>query len=253
MTHLLFSIGYSPWSERARWALDCAGIGYQKVEYLPGVTELRLRALLRRPLGRVTVPVLLVEGAPALDDSLAIARWASAQAPQRLPLGERLEESWALANRLLEAGRVRTTYRALEEPALLKASLPPFLARAGGAGLAVGRVTARHLLRKYPVGAPERCLVEMREALIGLRGLVGGRETIHARFSCADIGAATALAFVSPVPGKDARLSEAARAGWTEPALAEEFADLVAWRDQTYARYRPPPPGVVTPGTSPTA
>lgn len=35
------------------------------------------------------------------------------------------------------------------------------------------------------------------------------------------------------------RLGPATRAVWTQPALAAEFADLLAWRDGLYAAHRP--------------
>ncbi|MEO1267147.1 MAG: glutathione S-transferase N-terminal domain-containing protein [Myxococcota bacterium] len=236
--HTFYAIGYSPWSERARWALDHGSIAYHPIVFTPTLTDIRLRAALRRPLGRITVPVLFLTDGTVLEESLEIVRWVSRQDPERLPLGDSTDEVCAIANRLLEAGRVRTTHRALRDDALMKASLPSFMAPLGGAGVAIGRPIARRLLIKYPVGTEEACLEQMIEALEELRARIDGRSTIHRQFSCTDIMAATALAFVQPAPGPWAKLNETARQGWTEPELAERFADLLEWRDRLYQSYR---------------
>lgn len=233
-----YSIAYSPWSERARWALQAAQIPFQNVAFVPTVTDARLRLALRRPLGRLTVPVLFVDGGPALDDSLDIARWASQQAPERLPFGQQTQALWQTASRLLEASRIRTTWRALDDEALLRANLPTPLRKAGPLGLRVGKLVARKLLKKYPAGSREACLDTMRQCLQELRPAVEGKKTIEGQFSVADIAVATSLAMVQPAPGRWARLSDTARRGWTEPALAQEFAELLAWRDQLYRDHR---------------
>ena len=65
----------SPWSERARWALDHHGIAYRSVEHVPFIPERRLRRMLRAPQTRVTVPVLL-HGTAVLTESWDIAVFA---------------------------------------------------------------------------------------------------------------------------------------------------------------------------------
>src|SRR5689334_2779086 len=74
-TPTLVSLSYSPFSERARWALDHHRIGYQVVNHVPVLGELRLRRLAKGKQGRVTAPVLIANGA-ALCDSWDIARYA---------------------------------------------------------------------------------------------------------------------------------------------------------------------------------
>lgn len=70
MTARLVTIGPSHYCEKARWALDRAGIGYRESVYLP---MLHWGASL--PLGSRTVPVL-VHGATKLTESSAIVAFA---------------------------------------------------------------------------------------------------------------------------------------------------------------------------------
>ena len=70
----LYGLAYSPWTERARWALDHVGFDYHFQSYIPGISEPRLRMRLRRFRGPVTVPVLF--GLQVYEDSSAIAELA---------------------------------------------------------------------------------------------------------------------------------------------------------------------------------
>jgi glutathione S-transferase len=49
---------------------------------------------------------------------------------------------------------------------------------------------------------------------------------------------AQALVFVAPPTTGHVKLAPANRAAFADADLAAEFADLVAWRDALYARYR---------------
>ncbi|HVY46043.1 MAG TPA: glutathione S-transferase N-terminal domain-containing protein, partial [Minicystis sp.] len=71
----LFGLPISPWTEKARFALDHHGVAYRYRIYVPMLGEPLLRARLRRPVGRVTVPVLFTDEG-AFADSFAIARYA---------------------------------------------------------------------------------------------------------------------------------------------------------------------------------
>jgi glutathione S-transferase len=52
---------------------------------------------------------------------------------------------------------------------------------------------------------------------------------------------AASLQFVLPVEARYIALGPATRAVWTNPKLAEDYADLLAWRDRLYADHRSPP------------
>lgn len=70
----LITIPLSHYAERARWALDAAGIDYDEEPHLQRFAGMRTKAV----GGRHTVPVLLLDG-QVLKDSADIVRWASAQ------------------------------------------------------------------------------------------------------------------------------------------------------------------------------
>ncbi|HLK41516.1 MAG TPA: glutathione S-transferase family protein [Polyangiaceae bacterium] len=76
-TPTLLTIPFSHYCEKARWALDHAGVGYREEGHVPGFHYLATR----RAGGRHTVPVLVLGGGHVLDDSPLIVRWADAQAP----------------------------------------------------------------------------------------------------------------------------------------------------------------------------
>ena len=61
--------------------------------------------------------------------------------------------------------------------------------------------------------------------------------TLLERFSYADVTMAQVLAFVRP-PSMGIKAGPAVRKAWADPLLAERYADLIAWRDALYTRYR---------------
>src|SRR4051794_29219587 len=71
----LVTIPISHYGERARWALDYAGIAYREAHHLQMFSWGAAYAL----GGRKTLPVL-VTGAGVLNDSADILRWASDRA-----------------------------------------------------------------------------------------------------------------------------------------------------------------------------
>src|SRR5689334_2595000 len=76
--HTLVGLHYSPWTEKARWALDHHGLPYTYEEYLPMIGEPALRLRTRRAFGKVSVPVL-IDRDEAVFDSWEIARFAEKQ------------------------------------------------------------------------------------------------------------------------------------------------------------------------------
>ena len=262
MTATLIQIAYSPWSEKARWALDHHHVPYRKVEYLVMIGEPLLRLKLGKRRGPATVPAL-IDRDQMFTDSWSIARHAEAVgsgAPLFPPHAiDAIRDFDERAERLMAAGRARTTARTLESAAALKEALPPPLRLLGPAGLPIAKVGARFLQKKYATDAQslDRHRRTIEEELAGLRAALDGRDhLVGDAFSYADVCMASALQFVSPIElhgarldgsgldgsGLDgsrldgARLGEATRAAWTEPDLASEYGDVLAWRDRLYAR-----------------
>ncbi len=243
MNELIY-LPYSPWSEKARWALDAHGIGYRKRVYTPMIGEPGLRLRLRTA-APVSVPVLLVDGTP-IRDSWQIALW-SAEETDRAPIlnddSRPHAEAWnATSERALAAGRARTTRRVMLDREALAASVPAPMDRLGPATTAIGWLGARWLHRRYCRDHREddACRTAQRRALDGLRSALdhAGGDHLTGTFSYADVCAAVMLHFVSPPDVLERILAPAAVRCWRDDELAGEYADLVAWRDRLYDRYR---------------
>lgn len=234
----------SPWSERASWALDHHGLAYRKVGHIPFLGERRLRRLVGARASRATVPVLIA-GAEVLTDSWDIALYAEREGsgPPLIPAAEAAEvQRWnELGERTMTAARVLTVSRLLASNGALDESLPPSVPRLIRRAL---RPVTRHgmswFARKYALEGmdTEASRRVLREALDQLRSALGATGYVLASFSYADIIAATLLQGVVPVAGRYIRLGPATREAWTQADLAEEYADLIRWRDQLYERHR---------------
>lgn len=229
----LFSLPYSPWSQKAVWALHHHGVQVEKMLYRPLVDEPKLRLRLRRVRGKVTVPVLF-DGPDALTDSFEIARHAEARGSGD-PLFADLESArrWnTISEEALEAGRARTTLAVLRDPDAqveALAGIVPDPLRRPLRAIAVG--AAKNLQRKYgPVDASalERGLDALREGL-------GGGDYLTGQFSYADIAMAVVFEFVQP--GPHVRRGPAERRAWSDKRLAARYADLIAWRDRIWERH----------------
>lgn len=249
MKPVLVSLTYSPWSEKARWALEHHRITYQRRSYRPLIDELPLRMRMRRFRGPITVPVLY-DGARWHSSSWEIARWAE-QHGSGAPLFpdehlERIRYFDDLSERGLDAGRALGLTRMVDRPEWLVAMVPPALrGPLGPLGPKIAGVGIRRTLRKY--GASTRSTEEhrdrLRQVLEELRASLqhdgDGVPTLLGRFSYADISMAQVLQFVEPTNLGHFRLADEGREGYRQAELAEAFADLCGWREQLYAAHHP--------------
>jgi glutathione S-transferase len=239
------ALSYSPWSEKARWVLDHHRIDYREVEHVPMLGAPLLRARLRRPFGRVTVPAL-IDGGRVLGDSLEIALHAD-----RIGQGERLFPSgmgdaiatWnARSERILDAGRVLLLEKTLGSPEAMGEAMPSVFPRAFRTRMVwIGKFGVRFLERKYGAGGRVRAVEVERIAreLEAFREVLSGPESyVLGRFTHADVVMAASLQVVWPVSNRWLPLGAATRVVWQEPGLAERFADLIGWRDWLYDRHR---------------
>ena len=243
----LVSLPFSPWSEKARWALDHHGVAYKSTTYRPLVGEPWLRVRQRRLTGRVSVPVLF-DGSDAYPDSFSIALYAervgrgSSLFP--LPHRRRIEEIDELTERGLESGRALTLRRMLASKEALREMLPKPLRRFDTVGLRLAAFGIRRALRKY--GAPLSggdARAGLASVLDAIRASLEANEAPQERFVCgeftyADICAAQVLQFVSPVRSVSFRIGRASRACLEDPALAAAYPDLLSWRDALYVGRR---------------
>lgn len=241
---LLVRLHYSPWSEKARWALDHHQLAYDLAEHAPIVGEPLLRLRARRARGPVSVPLFVPDRGDPVMGSVNIARHAEREGrgARLFPLEHDAEISrWdARADRLIGLGRALVVARIEADPEIQRASLPPFIPRALQGSLASMSVMGSKFIRwKYAVDAdPAATHQQMRAALDELRRALDGRAHLLGDFTFADLAMAVALQAVKPVEHAGWPLSAPIRRCWTTPELVDEAADLLAWRDGVFRAHR---------------
>ncbi len=247
MTELL-GLPYSPWSEKARWALDVRRVPYRFRHYQPLLGEPALRLALRRFTGKVSVPVLTLDDGRVLADSADIARWADGQGegPRLFPPEHDAAISrWiALSERATAAGRALSLRRMLADDEALTEMMPRRLRALGPLARRLGALGVARTLRKYQgdregVEAHRATLTgalgEIRAALA--KAPAGEPQTLLGSFTFADIAVAQVIVSVEP-PASGLKLGAASRRSFGDPELREAWADLVAWRDGLYRVFR---------------
>lgn len=244
MALALYGMSYSPYSEKARWALDHHRVAYEWHEHVPMIGERKLRkaAGANGGGGKVSVP-LAVDGETVLRDSLSIAKHAERVGKgSRLFANEAAVATWAArSDDALDAARVLLLPRLLEDREALRESLPAWVpGPLRGLSTPIAARGTRHLVRKYDTAGvdPAAATAKLREVLGAMRKVLGSRSTILDGFSYADIAMAVVLQMIAPVATEYIALGPARRRAWTEQTLASEYADLVAWRDALYAKRR---------------
>lgn len=242
----LYQMHYSPWSERARWALDHHHLAHEKAEHVPvlGVPVLRVAA--RRPTGRVSVP-LLIDGDEVVMGSFEIAQHAERKGSGEplFPPGEAAAiERWnQVGDGMLDAGRVLIALHIGQDREAQREATPGFVPEGLKGAVAAGAgVVSSLLARKYGFSgvSDATARAQAREGLLKLRSALGSGKThlVGDAFSYADLLMAASLQFLRPVADLYMPIGPATRRCWSNPDLADEFADLLAWRDRIYAEHR---------------
>lgn len=238
----LIGLPYSPWTERARWALDHHGIAYKFTRYNLLVDEPALRARLRVWTRKVTVPVLIENGKP-LFDSLAIAKRADAlgDGPSLFP-EEHLAEIDRWVGRIdeaLEAGRALVTLRTAADQEATEEMAP------GWVPSALRRTFVKSgtplFALKYRLGrySEDQARAFVRDVVREVdRAIDKNGGSMLGTCTFADIAAAAMLQMVKPVDDSFLRLKPGMRRVWTNEELAAEVPKLLAWRDEIYASRR---------------
>lgn len=240
--HRLVAIDYSPWSEKARWALDARRVPYREEAYLPMIGEPRLRLRLRRFTGKVTAPVLFASDGRAFADSFTIARFAEETGRGAPLFPEGRDDEIARWNErseaILQAGRAISVWKAMDDAEARDEGVPGFLP--SPLRPLVGRLGVRFLRDKYRLDHDQEASTKAASAgLSALREALGGRRHLFGeQLSYADIVMAVSLQLLAPVADTFIRLGPATRRVCTHPPIVEGFADLVAWRDEIYAAHR---------------
>lgn len=244
----LVQLPVSPWSERARWALDHHKLPFDTIAHAPFLGEGKLRKLRKAKASEKATTPLLIEGDQLYKDSSDIARHADAigSGAKLFPAGKDDEvQHWVnVAEACSTHGRVLITRRLLDSPKALDEQLPPFTP-----GLVrpllrpITRYGTQWFARKYAldvsdagVAAAEAGAAKGFEAIRA--GLQKSSPYLLGTFSWADIVACLLLQAVKPVQHPKYPLLPATRAQWEAPHLVEPLKDLLAWRDDLYARHR---------------
>lgn len=235
----------SPWTEKARWALDHHALDYTYHEHLPLIGEVLLRAKLRGRTGgaKPSVP-LLVDASEMATSSLDIARYADrvGRGASLFPRShaDAIQKWNALSDRMINVGRARVLRDLATRKDAQREALPSFVPgflRGAFAPSAV--MAAKFLASKHAVAGDAEALreTELRPALEDVRSaLAGGKYLVDGALSYADIAIAAAMRAVKPEARAD--IGPETRTSWTDPTLARDFEDLLMWRDALYEKHR---------------
>jgi glutathione S-transferase len=204
----LVTIPISHFCEKARWALDRAGVPYVEERHLQGIHIVAAR----RAGGGRTVPVLATASGRVLTESAAIVRWACPDVyaePEAAALEARLDAGLGPDGRLWMYHHTLPAVRALAPWAL--AGVPPWERTA----FAVGGRLVEPALRRYlgvDAAAAGAALSRVGAAFdeVAARLADGRQFLLGARFSAADLAFAALAAPVlvparygSPLPPLD--------------------------------------------------
>ncbi len=240
----LYGLSYSPWTEKARWALDHHRIAHRYVEHLPLVGTPWLRLKSGKTSGRVTVPFLEGEG-EAISGSIDIARHVDAlgRGTSLFPEGRSgpIVDLDTDANEILDVARALVIERTKADPDVQREAVPGFVPGfLRGASMPLTRVTAGLLARRYDAPKDAEAKVEsvVLPRLAKWQDQLGDAEYFLGSFSYADVTTAVTLQCVEPVADAHMKLGPATRRAWTMPKARERFPGLLAWRDRMYARHR---------------
>lgn len=229
---LLVGESFSPWTQKARWALEYCGVAYRYAEYTPTLSEPALRLRMRQWSGTISVPVLFAGG------RIRRGSWEIAGHANTLSGDARLGNlaavaKWnALGEAALAEGRSRIVRCIAGDAEALEEALPGFIPSVLRSSLRfVARDAVRRLDRKYAhldePGSLRRALGEIR------RGLAAARcDYLLGRFSYADIAMAVVLETIAPAARTTPPLGPATKRCWSDAILAEEFKDLLNWRSR---------------------
>lgn len=232
---LLVGESFSPFTKKARWALEQCELDYDYQEYTPTLSEPALRWRMQQWTGSVSVPVLFV-GREVVRGSWDIARYANENTGDG-SLGDfNMIEQWnELSELALAQGRTNVVRRILGNKQALEEALPAFVPQSMRRSLRfIAKDAVQRIDRKYAhllnANALREALLRTREALEQ-----SDSDYLSGRFSYADIAMATVLEVIAPIARVAPPQGPATQQCWKDLALAEEFKDLVEWRDRLAA------------------
>lgn len=241
--YILIGNPQSPWTVKARWALEVCRVPHVFKHYLPPLHEPLLRLRTRRFREPISVPVLLERSATvwgATPIAELANRWAFTQSGA-LPLGDLSAAApWlALSDQASSEGRARVTAAYLGNADALVEAMPPLIPRVLRRPLRfMARDACARIADKYAhlvaAGAMRNALELTRARL----AQVGGSYLLGS-LSYADLAMAAVLEMVCPRVVTSPRYGAATRQVWSDPGLSQEYADLLAWRARLVSTTQP--------------
>eukprot|EP00892_Ulva_mutabilis_P011214 jgi/Ulvmu1/8465/UM043_0045.1 len=230
----LWSIQFSPWSLRVKWALRCLDFPFQPVEYILPLSEWNLRWKLMQ--WRVSVPVLFANDV-VLKDGKDIVRYAQdrkAAGAEDLFV-EGVEDWIVLVDEVMGMLRHKAFQKLLGDNQALQLAVPPHLRWLGPVGLMIVRSAINGMAAKYPSPYDETVVTS---AFNRIRAAIESSTTdyILGEFSYADICAAILFQMVRPVPDEVLKMPRGMRASFVQEDVAHSCEDLLVWRDKIFAQ-----------------
>ncbi len=256
-TFELHGIGYSPWTEKARWALRHHRLPHRYREHTIWLGMPALSAKAGLPGSEITVPLLLETGAtqaaPPVMDSLEIARfaekWAENQAgfAALFPSGllPEIKHYNLLSETLISRFRLSLCHSVMESTEAQDAMAPSFvpgilrpLARP------LVKQATRYIMDEFELHKkrPRDLDMLILQALVGLRSALekaGGQYLLGNQFTYADVTTAVALGGLRPYAPVWEKLTPIQQKIFTDPKLAAQFPELLEWRDRIYSLHNP--------------
>jgi glutathione S-transferase len=191
----------------------------------------------------LTLP-FLASGGVRISGSGAIAQWGDAigNGAKLFPRDVRpaIEEWEAASEQVLDAGRAIFLTRLTQHHDARQRVLPSWASHLPLAHRLL-RWRSKFILRKY--GAVQLTeseqLVRIEQQLRRLRDtLKHTNGFLLNTFTFADIAAASMVHYLQPVVHSRVPITLRSRSVWSLSSLASEFSDLIAYRDELYARMR---------------
>lgn len=246
MTPELIGISYSPWTEKAKWALDHHKIHYRYTEHLVmlGMPGLRLKT--GRWSGDLTVPVLRSHARSYLDSfDIALAAEERGLGSPLFPknLMEEIRRFNALSEDALDAGRALALAKvAASNQAMIEAIPPTFPKGLGPILLPVVKIGLRYISKEFEIDPGKHSEYERRLecALAKIRAALQSSRSkyVLGAFTYADIATSMSLQFVKPVRSPYLEIGSATHHAFTHSKLSEKYRDLIEWRDSLYEKHR---------------
>ena len=209
-----------------------------------GAWPLRLRTGHLR--GKLTVP-LLKTPQDCYFDSWSIAQYSESNGKGFPLFGSHTQEikHWDVqSEKAMGAGRSLLTHRVAQNKEAMRDYLPKWLPKSlhGNLGMVVANLGIAFFRRKYNFkeAKPETWHQTFADVLMAMSKQLEGRAYLLDDFSYADITMAAALQFLAPVDSTRIRIPKRSMPCWGTPDLADQFPNLIAWRDALYAKHRSP-------------